>query len=302
MIDIVIVNWNSGSFLGRCVNSILESTSIQHIASVIIIDNHSSDFSLTSLPKHNKIILLQNEKNRGFARACNQGFHLCTAEYTLLLNPDAYLLPDTLHECLLHMEAHPDIAILGCRLQDDYGKTSYSCSRFPSPTRIFFDATGLSKIAPRLFHPATIMTDWPHDSSRFVSQVMGAFMFIRTSIFNKYGYFDERYFVYFEEVDYCKRIAIGGEKIFYNHSITAVHTGEGTTSSVKAFRLYLSLRSRLLYAKKHFSLPGLIVVAICNYLIEPLSRTFYLLLKGNLREVSAVWKAMHMLIKNQLPG
>jgi GT2 family glycosyltransferase len=134
------------------------------------------------------------------------------------------------------------------------------------------------------------MTDWDHAESRFVDQVMGAFMFMRKEVFQKIGYFDERFFVYYEELDFSERLYQAGGKSFYTHSAKAIHTGGGTTHAVKAFRLFLNLRSRLQYAKKHFSYPGFLLVAFCSLLIEPFTRCLFLLLKGHFKEIGQVFK------------
>ena len=298
MIDIVIVNWNSGDYLKKCIGSIFTSVGIPLIKSVIIIDNNSKDYSLENISVNNQIHIVLNSENFGFAKACNQGFKMCTAEYVLLLNPDTMLHPDTLAQSVAFMSGHKEINILGAALLDDEGKLAPSCSRFPSPLRIFFDASGLSKIAPKIFTPATIMTDWSHKESRIVDQVMGAFMFMRKNIFEKNGYFDERFFVYYEEVDFCKRLSLLGGKIFYFNEIKVVHSGEGTTKSVKAFRLFLSLRSRLLYAKKHFSFLGYTLVWGSTFIIEPVSRTIFLLFKGSFKEIKETLKGFKYLVKN----
>lgn len=302
MIDIVIVNWNSGDYLKKCIDSIFKPLAIPLIKSVIIIDNNSKDHSLENISVNNQINIVFNSENFGFAKACNQGFKMCTAEYVLLLNPDAMLHPDTLAQSVAFMSGHKEIDILGAALLDDDGKLSPSCSRFPSPLRIFFDASGLSKIAPKIFTPATIMTDWDHSESRLVDQVMGAFMFMRKSIFNRNGYFDERFFVYYEEVDFTKRLSMQGGKVFYNKDIIAIHSGEGTTKSVKAFRLFLSLRSRLLYAKKHFSLLGYLLVWVATFIIEPVSRIIFLLLKGSFKEIKETLRGFKYLVKNKAAG
>ena len=299
MVDIVIVNWNSGHYLKKCVDSVFAANNQQAVQSVIIIDNNSQDDSLKNISASTKIKQVVNADNAGFAKACNQGFKLCTAEFVLLLNPDAQLLPETLNQCIAFMKQRTDIDIMGAALLDDEGKLAPSCSRFPSAIRVYFDACGLSKIAPKLFTPATIMTDWDHSESRFVDQVMGAFMFMRTNIFDKAGYFDERFFVYFEEVDFCKRVTALGGKIFFNRAIEAIHSGEGTTKSVKAFRLFLSLRSRLLFAKKHFSVLGYALVWVSTFFIEPISRFCFLLLKGDIKGVKETAKGFGYLIKNK---
>jgi GT2 family glycosyltransferase len=296
-VDIVIVNWNSGSFLRRCVSSVFRHGNTKCLHRLWIIDNHSADDSMDGLPEDPRISIIRNTENRGFARACNQGFVRCEAPYVLLLNPDAELGDHTLAACTEFMDTNAGIDIMGCRLVDDHQRTTSSCSRFPSPLRIFFDAAGLSKIFPKLFHPATVMTDWDHSESRYTNQVMGAFMFIRKGVFERIGYFDERFFVYFEEVDFCKRLHDAGGKVFYNYSITAVHTGEGTTRSVKAFRLFLSLQSRLRYAKKHFSAAGFGVVWYCTFLLEPLTRSGMHLLRLDLKSIGQVIRAIQLLIR-----
>ncbi|MGH2649530.1 MAG: glycosyltransferase, partial [Ginsengibacter sp.] len=228
---------------------------------------------------------------------CNQGFQLCKGNYILLLNPDAQLLDNTLSECISFMNENKHIDILGVSLLNDGGKVTHSCARFPAPLRYFYDAMGLSKIAPQIFRPAILMKDWDHKESKKVDQVMGAFMFMRNSIFKKTGYFDERFFVYYEELDFSKRLAESGGISYYNSTIRAIHSGEGTTGKVKALRLFLNLQSRLKYARKHFSSTGYSVVWICTFIIEPLTRNILLLLQGKFKEVKNVFKAYALLIK-----
>ncbi|MEO9021708.1 MAG: glycosyltransferase family 2 protein [Ginsengibacter sp.] len=296
MLDIVIVNWNSGDYLKNCIHSIFENNNVNFIKTVFIIDNNSKDASFEKINTKNKIHLIQNKENLGFAKACNQGFKLSTAPFVLLLNPDTQLLETTLEDCSNFMEANPEIDILGCHLLDDAGVTSPSCARFPTPVSIFIDCAGLSKIFPFLFKPAILMSDWDHKTSRYVDQVMGAFMFMRHSIFEKVGYFDERFFVYSEELDFSKRLSDMGGKSYYNTDITAIHSGQGTTISVKAFRLFLNLQSRLLYARKHFKNSGYLLVWFGTYFIEPFTRISFLLIKGKFKEVKSAIEGYRMLI------
>jgi|SRR6185437_349631 len=299
MIDIVIINWNSNDYLQKCIHSIFSDSNGQFVNKVFIIDNNSSDSSLQKILANDKIITISNKENLGFAKAANQGFHLSKAPYVLLLNPDTQLLDNTLKDCISFMETHPDTNILGCRLLTDKGETSPSCARFPSPAKIFMDCIGFSKVFPKAFSPAILMTDWDHRSSKYVDQVMGAFMFMRHSTFEKVGYFDERFFVYFEELDFSKRLSDLGGKTFYNTTISVIHSGEGTTKNVKAFRLFLNIKSRLKYSKKHFSRSGFLLVWLGTYFIEPFSRTFFLVFSGKFKEIKAVFKGYKMLIRNK---
>lgn len=299
MLNIVIVNWNSGDYLQRCIQSIFSTGNETFVDKIFIIDNNSSDASAHQIKPNDKIEIIWNKENRGFAKACNQGFKLSTSSYILLLNPDTQLLHSTLKDCIIFMDKETNVDILGCQLLNDKGDISHSCSRFPSPKGIFFDATGLSKMVPAIFKPGIIMTDWDHKESRYVDQLMGAFMFVRKTNFDKVGYFDERFFVYYEEVDFSKRLTQMGGKSFFNANIKAIHSGEGTTNSVKAFRLSLNLSSRLLYAKKYFGPWGYSMVWFCTFFIEPFSRSFFLIFSGRINQIDDLFKGYKLLLKNK---
>ena len=298
MIDIVIVNWNAGELLNNCVNSIITNSNRNHVSRVIIIDNHSTDTSIENLVKDEKIVIIQNNDNLGFAKACNQGFKMSTAPYVLLLNPDTQLFDSTLDDCLKFMSTRTDVDILGCQLLEDNGEVAKSCARFPTALRMCYDSIGLSKIAPGFFTPATLMVDWDHGEDRFVNQVMGAFMFMRLTIFDKIGYFDERFFVYYEELDFSNRLAEVGGNSYYCTKIRTVHSGRGTTKNVKGFSLFLNLRSKLQYAKKHFSYRSYAVVWLCTFFIEPFSRLFLLVGSFRFKEVKDLFKGYQLLISS----
>lgn len=296
MVDIVIVNWNSGALLQTCVNSILTKKNYSFLGAIFIIDNNSTDNSMMLLSVDPKIKIILNNTNLGFSKACNQGFKLCEASYTLLLNPDAQLQENTLQECISFLEENPTIDILGCMLLNDEGKITHSCARFPTPLSFLSNSIGLPKIFPSVFKPTLLMADWDHKTNREVDQVMGAFMFMPTLLFSKVGYFDEQFFVYYEELDFSKRVKEAGGLIYFNSKIKAIHSGGGSTSQVKDYRLFLNLRSRLQYAKKHFSYSGNFLVGIATIFVEPVTRIFYLLVQGKLSEIKSTLKGYKMLL------
>lgn len=304
-VSIVIVNWNAGKLLNECVESILKY-GVENVNEIVIIDNFSSDDSISSLkikPKIKpKIKLIENTENLGFAKACNIGFKSSKSEFVLLLNPDTQIKKDTLLLCTKFLSERPDVDILGCRHVDEEGKTRVSCARFPTVKSFFNDILGLSKVFPKFFHPATLMTDWDHSTSREVDQVIGAFMFMKRSIFERYGFFDERFFVYYEELDYCLRTKKAGGKVFYNADITIYHKGCGTTSNFKAFALFLSLRSRLKYIKKHFSYIEFLLISTATLTLEFLWRSGLAFFKGGVQGLKETFKGYKMLIDNKLKG
>lgn len=300
IVDIVIVNWNSGDYLKKCIDSVFSTNNEKHINTIFIIDNNSTDFSVNKIELNKRIKVIRNKVNAGFSKACNQGFKLCASSYILLLNPDAQLLDNTISDCIAFMNESKETDILGCQLLNDKGVITHSCSRFPTPLGILSESLGLSKLAPSVFNFGIIMNEWNHKESRFVNQVIGAFMFMRKSIFEKIGFFDERFFVYYEEVDFSKRLSEIGGNSFFNAHIKAIHSGEGTTNSVKAFRLFLNLRSRLQYAKKHFNFPGYCCVWVSTFLIEPVTRSLFLLISGKKSEIPNLYKAYKLLLKGKL--
>jgi GT2 family glycosyltransferase len=294
-VDVVIINWNSGTLLHQCVDSVLASAAVDKISSIIIVDNHSTDDSISILPQHHSIRIIYNNSNVGFSKACNQGFKAVQSDYVLLLNPDTMMYSETIENSILYMDAHPETGIMGCQLLDEAGRITPSCARFPRAVDFVIHGTGLSRLFPKVFRPATLMTDWKHDESREVDQVMGAFMFMRKSIFEHIGFFDERFFVYFEELDFSLRYHQAGGKIFFNAGIKAIHSGMGTTDKVKAFRLFLNLRSRLQYARKHFSTFGFVAVYLSTFSVEFLMRFFMLFFSGRFSEVKDLFKGYGML-------
>lgn len=275
-IGIVIVNWNSGSQLAEAIHSV-EKYHHGLVESVVIVDNASTDCSL-SLVKASvgggafSLEIIRNAENRGFGAACNQGAEaLKSCSYVLFLNPDARLLHNSLLLPLNYLQDvnHSHVGIVGVQLINDLDLIDSSCSRFPSPLRFTMHAIGLDRILPRF---GCRMKEWSHADTRKVDQVMGAFFFIRHQVFQNLKGFDERFFVYYEEVDVSYRAMKSGWSSVYLADAQAFHAGEGTSKQVKAMRLFYSLRSRLIYASKHFSLFGFIVTLFATVLIEPITR------------------------------
>ncbi len=275
MIDVVIVNWNAG--LQACVESVSEFGA-GLVGQIIVVDNGSTDHSMQlieNVPLVHSVLLAENA---GFARGCNQGALHATSPYILFLNPDAAIYADTLPSVIACMESseHRDTGICGVRLLDEQGHVARSCSRYPSALRCAAQSLGLDKFAPRL---GSAMTEWDHLQNRYVDQVIGAFFLVRRDLFIQLDGFDERFFVYYEEVDFAYRAAKAGFRSYYLNDTSAFHLGGGVSNQVKARRLFYTLRSRLLYAVKHFSILSITAVVLSTLLLEPLTRLALALLK-----------------------
>lgn len=296
-LSIIIINWNAGSQLAEVVSSI-EKYHHGLVSSVIIVDNASTDDSLgrvetlQDLPF--KPLIIRNSENLGFGKACNLGAQQAKSEYLLFLNPDAALYADTLPKALAFMQdpANSKVGICGVQLLDEAGHVSRSCARFPSAVGFVAHAVGLDRLFPRLGH---FMAEWDHAQTRQVDQVIGAFFLVRRNLFEALHGFDERFFVYFEEVDFSYRARQAGWRSVYLADAQAFHAGGGTSNQIKARRLCYSLRSRLLYAFKHFSWPGAFAVLLATLLVEPLSRSALALMRRSWAGLKETWAAYGML-------
>lgn len=268
---IVIVNWNAGQQLRDCISSIGRASHVGFVLyEVVVVDNGSADDSLARVDQLGvPVNVIHNSENKGFAAACDQGAAQAKGDYLLFLNPDTVLFEDSLTRPIEFMERkeNSSIGICGIKLLDEQGSYSTSCARFPS-TRIFFGAaTGLSKLFPRVF-PRHLMTGIECENGGVVDQVIGAFFLVRGELFKKLNGFDERFFVYFEEVDFSLRAKRLGYSSYLLTGATAFHKGGGCTDAVKATRLFYSLRSRLQYGKKHFSAAGHLGLMITTVFVE----------------------------------
>ncbi len=274
-LDIVIVDFNAGSTLRRCLRSIEGSLTPEIVLSrVCLVDNASRPSSREMIAGlHLPLHLVTNKKNLGFSKACNQGAAGSQADYLLFLNPDTILGPNSLSAPVVFLEKpeHAKVGICGIQLVDVNGRVHRSCSRFPTPGNYLVNLLRLNRIWPRSFR-TQFMEEWDHGQNRRVDQVMGACFLTRRKLFDSLAGFDERFFLYFEEVDYSYRAQKSGWSSFYISGAQAMHVGGGTSAHVLAFRLYHSLKSRILYGHKHFGCFRSKAMLVEVLLLEPAIR------------------------------
>jgi N-acetylglucosaminyl-diphospho-decaprenol L-rhamnosyltransferase len=192
-----------------------------------------------------------------------------------------------------------DVAVCGVQLLDGSGSPTNSVARFPTTASFLTKALGLSTALPRIFSPSLLPAGTPA-SSGYVDQVIGAFFLIRRAAFAEQGGFDERYFLYYEELDLSLRLRLAGWKSYFIKDVHAVHRGGGSTDQIKARRLLMSLESRLLYCFKNFGGAAAVAVMAVTLLLEPVSRLFWLGIRFNGRECIDVLKA-YMALFGRLP-
>lgn len=276
-IDVVVVNWNSGSQVRECIESIgreLESG----LVTLTVVDNGSTDGSDAALETMGARVI-RTGSNLGFARACNLGAIEGHSPYILFLNPDAVVYPGSLEYIVSYMDAaeHSRVAVCGVQLEEESGRIARSCTRFPTTFSFIAHALGVTRVFPSLGY---FMTEWPHDNDRSIDHIIGAFYFIRREVFDSLGGFDERFFVYLEDLDLSRRVKNLGYSIEFLSGVQAFHKGGGTSDQVKAKRLFYSLRSRILYSFKHLGKLSGFSITIVTLFFEPCLRLAVAAVKG----------------------
>jgi GT2 family glycosyltransferase len=296
MIDIVIVNWNTGHLLRECVDSVLKYGEDQ-VDRLIVVDNGSTDGSIDLLDELSGVDVIRIGDNLGFAAACNLGAKQVHSPYILFLNPDTRIESTSLSVPLAFMEQSENdgVGICGIQLVDDQGAVSRTCANFPTVSRLLAYSLGLVKL-PGLRGTGVLMNDWDHKTSRVVDQVIGAFFFIRRSVFHSVGGFDERFFVYFEEVDLSLKVKKAGFDSWYLAETQAFHLGGGSSRKVKSLRLFYSIRSRMLYGFKNFSLLHAWLLVGVTAIVEPLTRITSHAVRGDMAGVKNTWSAYRLLL------
>jgi GT2 family glycosyltransferase len=257
MISVIFVNWNSGEQLSDSIESIFNYNE-SLVLEIIVVDNKSSDNSMELLKKLElKSIPLKttyNSRNTGFGFACNQGASMAMGEFLLFLNVDTLLSPSSLqipYQFLMDKK-NADVGIVGVQLVDENNLVAHSCAKFPTLGMFFVNMLGLNRIS--FFKDFDYhMLNWDHTTSKEVDHVIGAFFFVRRTLFESIHGFDERFFVYLEDLDFSLRARKSGWKTMFLGNISVFHRGGGTSSQVKAHRMFYALRSKLLYGFKHFS-------------------------------------------------
>ena len=230
-LSIIIVNYNVPFFLEQCLCSVKEAIGLIQ-AEVIVVDNHSTNQSLAYLePLFPWVQFLANAENLGFAKANNQAVAIAKGEYCLFLNPDTLVAEDCFEQCLGFLRAHPNAGGLGIRMIDGSGKFLPESKRaFPSAITAFYKLVGLSALFPRskLFNKYALGYLNPNEN-QVVDVIAGAFFMVSNKVLATVGGFDERFFMYAEDIDLSYRIQQAGFTNYYFSDATIIHfKGEST--------------------------------------------------------------------------
>lgn len=259
-VSVILVSFNTKHLLDRCLESIrISAGAVSH--EIIVVDNGSKDGSAEHLKsRYPEVQLMVSPENLGFAGANNRGFPLAKGKYVVLLNTDAFLVGSCLADAVALMEARPEVGLAGAKLVGENREWQPSARTFPGLWNEFVTLTGLSARFPRSrLWGRPDMTWADQNGELFCHWVPGAFSIIRKEILDGIGFFDEAFFLYYEEVDLCRRIRQSGWKILYAPQLEVIHIG-GASTSVFSSKLVTKsgmqmtlwrLQAQYLYHRKH---------------------------------------------------
>ena len=278
-VDVIMVSWNAEDVIG---DAVLSCMAIPYVARVIVVDNGSTDDTLSVLTglDDKRMIIIKSNYNMGFARACNLGAMYCKSKYILFLNPDTRVTGEAIGAALDNLEKQK-ADVVGVKMIDENGHIHRSCSRMPNLRMLLIDSFGLNRINPLLFK-GYFMTEWDHTSNRYVDHVIGAFYFLRRQLYLDIGGMDERFFLYYEDLDLSLRIQEKGGRILYLADVSCFHEGGGTSKSIKARRLFYVMDSRVKYAYKNLGFLKGWIYLISMMTLERFLRYIFFLIKDGI--------------------
>jgi N-acetylglucosaminyl-diphospho-decaprenol L-rhamnosyltransferase len=279
-LSIVIVNWNVLNLLRRCLDSILADetttggrpypyvrcgqgnhgglplrtggTPCPPVLQVIVVDNGSTDGSVAMVrAEFPAVHLIANQDNRGFTAANNQGLSIARGRYVLLLNPDTEVVGDALSTLVAFADEHPDVGMVGPKLLNPDGSVQSSRRRLPTPATAFFESTWLEHCAPRRLLERYYVQDRPDDVVQDVDWITGAAMLARREAIEEVGPLDEGFFMYSEELDWCRRFGEAGWRVVYLPAAQIIHHVGKSSEQVVAARHIHFQTSKVRYFRKY---------------------------------------------------
>lgn len=253
LLSIVIVTWNAKKFVQECLRSLEENAGLP--AEIIVVDNASSDGTPELVrSEFPGVTFIQNPENFGFAKANNIGLTRSRGQYICLVNSDVNVLPDCMPKLVAYMETNPSIGMLGPQMLGSDGKVGRSSMRFPTIWNLFCRAIALDNLFPgQRWVGAQMMADFQHDHTMDVEVLNGWFWMVRREALNNVGLLDERFFIYGEDIDWCRRFRTAGWRIVFYADARSVHYG-GASSAAAPVRFYIEMqRANFQYWQKHHS-------------------------------------------------
>jgi len=253
-VSVIIVSWNAKAYLLECIESIYKQD-LKDSPEIIVVDNASSDGSPEAVrANYPAVTLIENVGNYGFAKANNVGIKASRGEYLFLINSDIVVREGCFQKIVQHMSNHPSVGMLGPKIFSVDGSVQRTCMGLPSLWNLFCRAVALDALFPhsRIFG-SHFLTYWNFDDTRPVDVINGCFWAIRRSAIDDVGFLDERFFIYGEDVDWCRRFTEKGWQVVFFAGAEALHYG-GASSANAPIKFDIEMqRANYQYWTKHHS-------------------------------------------------
>lgn len=253
-LSIVVVTWNAKKYVWECLSSLLKLKELDS-SEIIVVDNDSSDGTPELVKESFPLVkLIRNDSNLGFAKATNIGIKEATGKYVCLINSDVVVPDGCIESMFRYMEQNQYIGLLGPQMLGSDGSVHRSTMRFPTFWRAFCHALVLDSLfkGSKLFG-GFMMRDFGHDKTMDVDVLNGWFWMVKRTTLVQVGLLDERFFMYGEDIDWCRRFHLAGWRVVLYHEAAALHYG-GASSARTPIRFYIEMqRANLQYWKKHSS-------------------------------------------------
>lgn len=256
-VSIIVVSWNARGYLQQCLASIRQH-SPACVLEVIVVDNSSADGSAEMVERDfPEVTLIRAGSNLGFARANNLAMKRAAGSLLALVNSDALVHPGCLETLTDYLDRHPEVGLVGPRVNGGDGKLQRTCRRLPTVWNTTCRTFALDRLfANRWIFGGYEMTELDHETRREVEVLSGCFCIARRAAVADVGGLDERFFFYAEDIDWCKRLSDHGWKLMYIPEATATHFGGGSTNNAPLRYSVEILRATLKYWRKHHGIAG----------------------------------------------
>ncbi|MBX7234740.1 MAG: glycosyltransferase family 2 protein [Caldilineales bacterium] len=250
--SVIIVSWNVRDLLLRCLANLRQEAEGTEVE-IIVVDNASQDGTVAAVRAgFPEVQVIANQENRGFTGGNNQGLAVARGEYFFLLNPDTEVRPGALLELRRYLETHPQVGILGPRLRYADGSIQPSRRRFPTLLTLFTESTIVQEAWPGLpWFGRFYLADRSPEETQAVDWVVGAAMFVRRQVYEQVGGLDEGFFMYSEELDWCRRAAAAGWQVIYHPAAEVMHYEGRSSEQVVAARHIHFFSSRVRYTRNY---------------------------------------------------
>lgn len=262
-VSVIIVSYNTCKLLQQCLESLFAAHT-RHELEIFVVDNASADDSADMVArKFPQICLITNDTNLGFGAANNQAYARSTGSYVLLLNPDALLRDGSIDAPVEFLEEHEACGMVGGKIVNPDGELAPSARRFPNAWRNFLLLSGLSDRFPNTrFFAGADFKHFDHSTPLQVDWIPGTFTVYRRAMLENIGLFDERFFLYYEETDLCRRAAQAGYEVYFIPDAEVLHVGGACSKTRKdksfdqsgAQVMSFRMRSEYLYFRKQHGL------------------------------------------------